>query len=288
MRPHDFFLGRGVVITGAASGIGEALARALATRGARLLLADVDAQRLHALAGELRAQGANCHAQATDVAQAAQVQALAHRAAQLWGAADIVVNNAGVALIAPVQSLDEADARWLMDINFWGVVHGCRAFAPQLAGRPGALLVNVSSVFAFVSMPTQSIYNAAKAAVRAFSDALREELRPAGVGVLCVHPGGVRTRIAEQARLGDISALADSPAQLHAQFTQSAITSSEQAAQALARAIERGDTRLLIGIDARLGDWMFRLAPARASAWFAALARRRRARQRRQSTRSER
>jgi NAD(P)-dependent dehydrogenase (short-subunit alcohol dehydrogenase family) len=269
--------GRGVVLTGAASGIGEALAHVLAGRGAKLLIADLDASRLVAVTDALRAEGASVEALTCDVADPATAPALAERAIALWGGADIVVNNAGVALVGPVETLPEADARWLMDINFWGVVRGCRAFVPQLRGRPGATLVNISSVFAFVAPPTQSMYAASKAAVRAFSDVLREELRDSGVRVLTVHPGGIRTRIVESARVVDLSVAADSKAALDAQFRRTARTTSQQAAAAIVRAIERGDTRLLIGVDARLGDWMFRLAPARAGRWFAALARRARA-----------
>ncbi len=264
---------RNVVITGAASGIGEALARHLAGRGAGLLLADVDAERLAAVVQSLRAKGASCEALVTDVASRAALQALADRAQALWGGADVLINNAGVALVSPVHSLNEADARWLMEINFWGVVLGSQVFLPQLKARPVAVIVNVSSIFAMISMPTQSIYNAAKAGVRAFSDALREELRETSVRVLCVHPGGIRTRIAQQARLGDISSVAGSAAELHANFEHAARTSAADAAAAIVQAIERDQTRLLIGIDARLGDWVFRLVPARASAWFSALAR---------------
>ena len=264
---------RNVVITGAASGIGEALAHHLAARSARLLLADVDAARLAAVAQTLHAKGASCETLVTDVASRAALQALADRAQTLWGGADVLINNAGVALVSPVHNLIEADARWLMDINFWGVVLGSQVFLPQLKARPAAMIVNISSIFAMISMPTQSIYNAAKAGVRAFSDALREELRGSSVRVLCVHPGGIRTRIARQARLGDITSVAASAAELHANFDHAARTSAADAAAAIVQAIERGQTRLLIGYDARLGDWVFRLVPARASAWFSALAR---------------
>ena len=273
------FKAKGVVITGAASGIGEALARNLAAQGARLLLADVHAERLDAVVAELRAGGTECLAQPCDVADPAAVNALADAAQQAWGGADVVINNAGVGLVAPVHSLDLADAHWLMNINFWGVVHGSRAFTPQLKARPGSVIVNISSIFAMVSMPTQSIYNASKAAVRGFSDALREELRASGVRVLCVHPGGIQTRIALQARLGDISAVADTPQALHAQFDQAARTTAPQAAQAIVRALQSGRTRLLIGADAKLGDALYRLWPARAAPWLSALARRMRQRQ---------
>jgi NAD(P)-dependent dehydrogenase (short-subunit alcohol dehydrogenase family) len=272
------FKGKGVVITGAASGIGEALARNLAAQGARLLLADLHVERLDAVVAELRAGGAECLAQPCDVADPAAVNALADAALRAWGGADVVINNAGVGLVAPVHSLDLADAHWLMNINFWGVVHGSRSFTPQLQARPGSVIVNISSIFAMVSMPTQSIYNASKAAVRGFSDALREELRDSGVRVLCVHPGGIQTRIAQQARLGDISSVADTPQALHAQFDEAARTTAPQAAQAIVRALQGGRTRLLIGADAKLGDAIYRLWPTRAAPWLSALARRMRQR----------
>ncbi len=272
------FQGTGIVITGAASGIGEALAHHLAAQGARLLLADVHAERLDAVAAALRAGGAECLTQTCDVADAAAVQALADTAQAAWGGAHAVVNNAGVGLVAPVHTLTLDDAHWLMNINFWGVVHGCRTFMPQLQARAArgepAVLVNISSIFAMVSMPTQSIYNASKAAVRGFSDALREELRDSGVRVLCVHPGGIQTRIAREARLGDISSVADTPQALHAQFEQAARTTAPEAAQAIAQALRSGRTRLLIGADAKVGDAIYRLWPTRAAPWLSSLARR--------------
>jgi short-subunit dehydrogenase len=272
--------GRDVVITGAASGIGEALAHVMADQGARLLLCDIDLARLESVAAPLRARGITCHTQVCDVAQISDLEALAQRAAQEFSGVDVLINNAGVGLVSPVRSLDPSDARWLIDINFWGVVNGSRLFIPLLRERPGSTIVNLSSVFAMISVPTQSMYNASKAAVRAFSDSLREELRDSRIHVLCVHPGGIKTRIAEQSRLGDYSAVAASPEALRAQFDRMAKTTAPQAAAAIVRALNRGSTRVLIGTDARLGDLLFRLAPQRASAWVAALARRQIQRQR--------
>lgn len=272
--------GRGAVVTGAASGIGEALAGALAARGARLLLADRDAARLDAVAAALRGRGADVDAFACDVVDPATADALAVRAEARWGGADLVVNNAGVSVVAPAATMPEADARWQMDVNFWGVVRGCRAFVPQLVRRPDTAIVNVASVFALGATPTQSMYAASKAAVRAYSDVLREELREAGVQVLVVLPGGIRTRIAESARVVDLGGIADSPEDLAAQFARMARTSPAGAAGAIVRALERGDTRLLIGADARLGDLIARLAPGRTSAWITAFAKRARARAR--------
>ena len=268
---------KGEFITGAASGIGEALAHAMAARGARLLLADVNAERLHALRTAFRAKGLECSVLRVDVAAREDMAALAERAQQLWGGADVLINNAGVGVVAPAESVKEADARWLFETNFWGVWYGCRAFLPQLRTRPEASIVNVSSIFAMVSMPTQSIYNASKAAVRAFSDALRLELEDSPVQVLCVHPGGVKTDIARASRKGDVSLLAADHAELLRQFEQLSPTMPAQAAEAICRAIEADRTRLLIGSDARLADWVYRLMPAGASAWFYKQVKKRRA-----------
>ena len=267
-----------VVITGAASGIGRALAIDLGARGARLLLADIDPAGLQQISAQLQAQGVTCYTRTTDTGVEAEIAALAAESARLFGAADIVINNAGVALTVPVDKLSSADAQWLMNINFWGVVHGCRHFLAQLRSRPQARLVNISSIFAMVSVPTQSMYNASKAAVRAFSDALREELRGGPVGVLCVHPGGIDTRIAENARLVDVSMVAADAKELRNNFRRMARTSAQQAARAIVAALEADRTRLLIGSDALIADWVYRLAPGRASAWLTALGRAQRAR----------
>ena len=267
-----------VVITGAASGIGLALAAECARHGARLLLADLQPERLEAARAGFSAGGARCAALVIDVADSAALAELAAFAIEHFGGADVVINNAGVGLVAPVESLDPADAHWLMNINFWGVVNGCRVFLPQLRERPEALLVNISSIFAMISVPTQSMYNASKAAVRAFSDALRGELAGTRVGVLCVHPGGIRTSIVDASRLRDISMVAESPEWLRSNFRAQARTSPDEAARVIVKAILDGRTRVLVGADAHVMDALFRLAPARASAWVVALLRRMRRR----------
>jgi short-subunit dehydrogenase len=254
-----------VVITGAGSGIGRALAQKLASRHARLVLTDVNEAGLAETMASLEQHRTECISRWCDVASHEAVHALAQEVFERFGGADVIINNAGVSVVSPVLSLTFEDAHWLMNINFWGVVHGCRAFMPQLLNRPEALIVNISSIFAMVSMPTQSIYNASKAAVRGFSDALREELRGTSVSVLCVHPGGIKTSIAKNARLGDISMLAESAAALHAHFEKNARTTPEQAAEKILAAIESGRTRLLIGADARLLDAVFRIVPTQAS-----------------------
>ncbi|OYU46781.1 MAG: acetoin dehydrogenase [Burkholderiales bacterium PBB4] len=260
-----------IVITGAASGIGEALALGAARRGARLMLADINREGLECVASQVRAQGGTCAIWVTDTGSEAAIYQLAEQVQASFGGADMVINNAGVGLMAPVAKLQTADAHWLMNINFWGVVHGCRAFIPQLQHRPDAVLVNISSIFAMISIPTQSIYNASKAAVRGFSDALREELRSVGVDVLCVHPGGIRTNIANAARITDVSMVADSDQEMRDNFSRLARTSPEQAAEVILNAIHTRRSRVLIGGDAKFMDLMFRMFPAHASRWFTRL-----------------
>ena len=276
MSTPNFFHGKSVVITGAASGIGEALSYAFAQQGARLLLADKDADRLTKLAESLRSQGVVCITQVCDVALAYSVQNLAETAEMKLGGTDILINNAGVALIDTVEHLSLEDAQWLMGINFWGVVYGCQFFAPHMRMRSGSVIVNLSSIFAMLSLPTQSIYNASKAAVRAFSDSLRIELgagskRAHGlypVGVLCVNPGGIRTRLVDQARMGDISSMAHTSQALKLQFSRIARTSAERAAEEILNAIVDRRKRILIGTDAKFGDLLYRLFPTHASDWF--------------------
>ena len=261
--------GKAVVITGAGSGIGRALALECARRGARLLLADIDATGLAETCTQARAAGADVASHQVDTGSEASITALAAASQGLFGAADILINNAGVGLVAPVAKLDSGDAHWLMNINFWGVVHGCRTFLPQMRSQPQAVIVNISSIFAMISVPTQSIYNASKAAVRAFSDALREELRDTPIRVLCVHPGGIRTNIVNNARVSDTAMLGMSVETMRANFLQKmAPTSAEEAALAIVRAIESGRTRLLIGTDARIADLLFRLCPDSAAKWI--------------------
>ena len=164
------FEGKVAAITGAGSGIGRALAVELARRGAHLALSDVDEAGLAETVSLCEGYGVKVTSKVVDVADRDAVFEWADDVVDQHGRVNLIVNNAGVALGAVVETMDIEDFRWLMDINFWGVVHGCRAFLPLLRRRPEAVIVNISSIFAMISVPTQSIYNAAKAAVRAFSD----------------------------------------------------------------------------------------------------------------------
>ena len=200
----SYFSGKRAVITGAGSGIGRALAHQLSGAGCELWLADVDAA---ALADTRRGLGgpAACHTAVVDVADRAAMSAWADEVSRNAPQLELVVNNAGVGLIGTAQDTTLEDFDWLMGVNFWGVVHGCRVFLPLLERAPRSHLVNISSIFGIIGVPTQSAYNASKFAVRGYSEALRQELILAGspVEVCCVHPGGIDTNIARRARSSD-------------------------------------------------------------------------------------
>jgi NAD(P)-dependent dehydrogenase (short-subunit alcohol dehydrogenase family) len=193
------------VVTGAASGIGAALAEALAARGCGLALADVDAAGLSGVAERARRRGVAASEHRLDVADEGAVAAFPAAVLAEHGRVRVLVNNAGVALGGRFEQTDPADFEWLFSINFWGVVRMTRAFLPVLRREPGAAqIVNLSSVFGIVAPPGQAAYAASKFAVRGFSEALRHELEAEGakVGVTVVLPGGVRTAIAANARRG--------------------------------------------------------------------------------------
>ncbi len=256
------FTGKVAAITGAASGIGQALAEALARQGAHLALVDVDEDGLAATAERCEGHGVKVRTRVVDVADAGQVQAWADAVIDEFGGVQLVVNNAGVALGATVESMSLEDARWLMDINFWGVVHGTKAFLPHLLAAGEGHIVNVSSVFGLVSIPTQSAYNASKFAVRGFTDALRLELDLADTAVTCstVHPGGVRTAIVRNARFDDSGAgLAGGADERAARFAKAARTSPERAAEVILDGVARRRRRILIGPDAGVFALLARL-----------------------------
>jgi butyryl-CoA dehydrogenase len=254
--------GRTAAVTGAASGIGQALAVALARRGAHLALADVDEVGLSETVGRCEGRGVKVTSTRVDVADRAAVFAWADDAVADHGQVNLVFNNAGVALVADVAAMSIEDFEWLMGIDFWGVVHGTQAFLPHLEASGEGHVVNISSVFGLFSVPSQSAYNAAKFGVRGFTDALRMELEIAGscVSSTTVHPGGIRTNIARNTRygagaedvVGDRSAFVQS-------FDRLARTTPDEAAQQILTAVMRNRRRALIGPDAKVLDLVARL-----------------------------
>lgn len=194
--------GRVAVVTGAASGIGRALAERFAAEGMRLALADVEAAPLAGVARALEAAGAEVLALETDVADAEAVEALARRTLERFGAVHLVCNNAGVGTGGPLWEVSLEDWRWVVGVNLWGVVHGIRAFVPHLVAQDEGHVVNTASLAGLVTPPGMGVYNATKHAVVALSETLRGDLRLAGarVGVSVLCPGFVRTRIFEAER----------------------------------------------------------------------------------------
>ena len=247
--PLRSYADRTCVVTGAGSGIGRALAVELAGRRARLALSDVDLASVEETAQTCRQLGVDARAYRLDVADRAAVLAHADEVVRDFGPVHLVVNNAGVALHGAVTELTDEDFRWVMDIDFWGVVHGTQAFLPHLVASGDGQLANVSSVFGLVAVPKQAAYNAAKFAVRGFTEALRQEMRLAGapVAVSCIHPGGVRTAIAQRAR----ATASEDKAEMARTFDRLARTSPPRAARAILRGLERDRARILVGADAR-------------------------------------
>jgi NADP-dependent 3-hydroxy acid dehydrogenase YdfG len=238
------------VITGAGSGIGRALAVNLAGRGALLAISDVDDAGLAETVDRVRAAGAReVRSDHLDVADRAAFTAYAAAVAEQFGRVNLVVNNAGVALAGDLEDLEYADMDWIMGINFWGVVQGTKEFLPHLIASGDGHLVNISSLFGLVSMPGQSMYNAAKYAVRGLSEAVREEMLVAGhpVGVTVVHPGGIKTAIARNARY---SAKEDGAESARLFDKKLARMSPERAAEIILKGVENDKARVLVGIDA--------------------------------------
>lgn len=266
--------GSAAAVTGAASGIGRALALELAARGCDLALADRDEAGLQALAAEIgRDPNRKVSMHRVDVGEPGQIQDFAAAATAAHPSLNILINNAGVALLGSFAEVEQAQMEWLININFWGVVHGTRAFLPHLSGRPAAHIVNLSSIFGIIAPPGQTAYCAAKFAVRGFSESLRHELSMANssVKLSVVHPGGVSTNIARNSRTG--AGVTDNArrAQSIDRFDAMAKTTPAAAALRIIGGIEKNQPRILIGNDARFMDLLQRFRP---STYWAVLARR--------------
>lgn len=264
--------GKVAVITGAGSGIGRALAEQLAQEGCALALADINAESLQSVAATLQGSGVRVTTHVLDVAKRAAVYAFADEVLALYGSAQLIINNAGVAVSQTVAELTYDDFEWIMGINFWGMVYGTKAFLPHLLQNNEGHIVNVSSIFGIIAVPTQAAYNASKFAVRGFTEALRQEVAHTGVRVSCVHPGGIKTNIARSARFyRDIGGNRDA-SRSAANFDKIARTTPAAAAQVIIDGIKADQPRILIGADARLLDRVQRLMPVRYSRIVAKLA----------------
>jgi NAD(P)-dependent dehydrogenase (short-subunit alcohol dehydrogenase family) len=259
------FGGRVAAITGAGSGIGRALANALARQGAHVALSDIDDADLAETVAQCEGFGVKITSEHLDVADRDAVYAWSDRVVAEHGKVNLIINNAGVALGATVESMSYEDFEWLMNINFWGVVYGTKAFLPHLKRSGEGHIVNLSSVFGLISLPSQSAYNAAKFAVRGFTDTLRMELEIEGanVSVTTIHPGGIKTNIARNARMHEsIRDIAGDPEKAARDFERAFITSPEKAAAQILTAVRRDRRRALIGPDAKVIDIVSRLPAA--------------------------
>ena len=257
--------GSAAAVTGAASGIGRALALELAARGCDLALADRDEAGLLEVAAEIgKAHKRKITTHRIDVGVAAEIEVFAQGAIAAHPGLNIVINNAGVALLGAFGEVDQAQMEWLININFWGVVHGTRAFLPHLSTRREAHIVNLSSIFGIVAPPGQTAYCAAKFAVRGFSESLRHELAMANspVKLSVVHPGGVLTNIVRNSRTG--SGISDNARRAESidRFDAIAKTTPPIAAQRIIAGIEKNQPRILIGNDAKFLDLLQRFRPA--------------------------
>ena len=266
--------GAAAAVTGAASGIGRALALELAARGCDLALADRDEAGLKSVAAEIGKGGARkVTVHRVDVGIPQEIAGFATAAIAAHPGLNIVVNNAGVALLGGFHEIDQAQMDWLMNINFWGVVHCCRAFLPQLSAQREAHIVNLSSIFGIIAPPGQTAYCAAKFAVRGFSESLRHELATANspVKLSVVHPGGVATNIVRNSPAGALVTDNARRVQMIERFEAVAKTTPAAAALRIIAGIEKNAPRILIGNDARYMDLLQRFRPG---TYWAALAKR--------------
>jgi NAD(P)-dependent dehydrogenase (short-subunit alcohol dehydrogenase family) len=244
------FAGRVAVVTGVGSGIGRALTYDLAARGALLAVSDINDLQLALTAQHARSLGAHVLVDHLDVTDHSAMSSYAEHVVSHFGGAHLVVNNAGVVHVGDVLGMQLVDIERVMDTNFWGVVNGTMAFLPHLIASGGGHLVNISSLFGLIPIPTQSAYVASKFAVRGFTESLRIEMLAAKlpVKVTCVHPGGVNTAIA---RSGTQNAGAVRAADSGLVGQKLLRMPPEKAAAIILRAASRGRPRVLVGTDAR-------------------------------------
>jgi len=253
--------GKTAVVTGAAGGIGRAIACSLGRRGCHLALADLNEAGLEETASLVSSRGLRVSCHLLDVGDRQAVAGFPATVSADHPGVDLLVNNAGVALGGSFEQTDEADFEWLFDINFWGVVRLTRAFLPLLRASGEARIVNLSSLFGLIAPPGQTAYSASKFAVRGFSDALRHELEGSGVGITTVHPGGVATSIARSARMSKAISAAEQARSLK-RFQHLLKMPPEHAGEIIAQAIERDRPRVIVGSDAKFAALVERLLPS--------------------------
>ena len=259
-------------VTGAASGIGQMLAVNLARQGCTVAISDIDEAGLRQTATMLEKQNRTFSVHTVNVARQDQVARYADEAVQQHGRMDMIINNAGVALAQSVEEVTYEDFQWLMDINFWGIVHGVKAFLPHIKKQTEGHIVNISSVNGFITWPNNGPYCASKFAVKGLTEALWQEMRNTSIRVSCVHPGGIKTNIARNARFYRSPGNKMNHAQTVAAFDKIAGTSADKAARQIIAGILKDKQRILVGPDAVVLDILTRLFPVRFVKWMAAYA----------------
>ncbi len=256
--------GKVAAITGAGSGIGQALAIELAKLGCHVALSDINQNGLQQTESQVGGYGVTVTTTVLDVANRDAVYAWADQVVADFGKVNLIFNNAGVSVSETVESMGYENFEWLMNINFWGVVYGTKAFLPHLKQAGEGHVINVSSVFGMIGVPSQSAYNAAKFAVKGFTESLREEmeLEESNVKVTCVHPGGIKTNIVRSSRIGDVGKAGTQDINKAAKmFEKAARTTPTEAALVILDGVKKNKPRVLIGNDARIIDAVQRLLP---------------------------
>lgn len=264
------FSNKVAVITGAGSGIGRALAQTLSAEGALLALSDVNLKGLQDTQASLKGNGKVLITQ-LDVSDRHAFEEYSQVIIDEFGHADLLFNNAGVALSQTVENCSYDDFEWMMNINFWGVVYGTKSFLPHLLCRPEAAIINISSIFGIIALPTQSQYNAAKFAVRGFTESLRQEVKDSNLYVSCVHPGGIKTNIVANGRMHTSMVGDQTHAEQIEEFNKMARTTPMKAAETILTGIRKNKRRILIGHDAKLIDRLQRLFPEKYTSILSSL-----------------
>ncbi len=257
---------RVAAVTGAASGIGRALAVNLAAKGCHLALSDVNEQGLRETARLVTNRNVKVTTHIVDVANREQVYRYADDVVKEHGRVNIIINNAGGAVGDTIEEVSSEDFEWIVGINFWGVVYGTKAFLPHLRKEPEGHIVNISSINGIVPNPLNGPYCSTKFAVKGFTETLCQEMRGTSVGVTVVHPGGIGTDIVRNARIRRHINPNKTPDELAADFDKKAVrNTADFAARTIISGIEKNKQRVLVGGDAKLIDRMTRLCPVTAT-----------------------
>tara|TARA_Y100000996_G_scaffold398855_1_gene367299 strand:- start:300 stop:1133 length:834 start_codon:yes stop_codon:yes gene_type:complete len=254
------FKNKKILITGAASGIGKSLAEEFANKGSILILSDINAHKLNSFVKELRSNGVDAFGYEVNVSDYKNMIDFSSLVLKEHNFIDVLINNAGITLMDTIESGDIGEFENLMAINFWSVVYGVNVFLPTLIQREEAYIVNISSILGLMSLPGQAAYNSSKAAVKAYTEALKMELADSSINVSSVHPGGIKTDIAINARIGrNISE--ETKTRLIKQFDKLSYTTSKSASRNIIKGMKRKKRRIVIGIDAKIADILIRIFP---------------------------